>query len=78
MIRPWAVIALSVLHGAPFVAAFWIRSAAQSWFAGVCFVCAAGVAATWVVPVLRRKVWAPDAAERGAAWNAAEIGRAHV
>lgn len=71
LVRSWAVVALSVLHAAPFVAAFWLRSAAQGWLAGECFVAAAAVTASWVVPGLRRRIWAPDAVARGAALNAA-------
>lgn len=70
LVRFWAVIALNVLHAAPIVAAFWLGSAAQLWLAATCLVAAVGAAASWWLPALRRRVWAPDAADRGARANA--------
>jgi hypothetical protein len=69
LIRSWAVIALSILHSAPIVAAFWIGSAAQCWLAAACIAAAAVITASWVLPGLRRRIWSSDAAERGAAMN---------
>ena len=70
LVRDWAVAAVGLLHTAPVVAAFWIGEAAQAWLAASCFAVAVLVAASWLVLALRRRVWAGDAAARGAAWNA--------
>lgn len=70
LVGSWAVVALGVLHAAPGVAALRLGSAAQVWLAAACLMAAVGVAASWWLLPLRRRVWAPDAADRGAVWNA--------
>ena len=71
LVRPWAAVAGVVGWNALFATAVGAGLPLFPVGAVLSFVAAGGVVLAWVVPALRRAVFVPDAADRGAARSVA-------